>query len=75
MRSAAPSDPRPGRTSARPRAARRQISDHIPLGQPILVGHHSERRHRRDIERMDRLMQRRWSCRRWCATRSGGPTI
>jgi hypothetical protein len=38
-------------------AARRQIDDHIPLGQPILVGHHSERRHRRDIERMDRLMQ------------------
>ena len=39
-------------------AARRQISDHIPLGQPILVGHHSERRHRRDIDRMDRLMQK-----------------
>ncbi|MFG1628971.1 DUF3560 domain-containing protein [Kribbella sp. NPDC049227] len=38
-------------------AARRQISDHIPLGQPILVGHHSEGRHRRDIARMDRLMQ------------------
>lgn len=29
----------------------RQISDAIPLGQPILVGHHSERRHRRDLER------------------------
>lgn len=25
----------------------------IPLGQPILVGHHSERRHRRDLERLD----------------------
>jgi hypothetical protein len=25
----------------------------IPLGQPILVGHHSERRHRRAIERAD----------------------
>jgi hypothetical protein len=28
------------------------IADVIPLGQPILVGHHSERRHRRDIERI-----------------------
>ena len=25
----------------------------IPFGQPILVGHHSEKRHRRDIERID----------------------
>jgi len=31
----------------------RRTSDMIPLGQPILVGHHSERRHRRDIARMD----------------------
>lgn len=29
-----------------------KIGDMIPMGQPILVGHHSERRHRRDIERM-----------------------
>jgi len=28
------------------------ISSHIPFGQPILVGHHSERRHRRDLERI-----------------------
>lgn len=28
----------------------------IPFGQPILVGHHSERRHRRAIERIDRAM-------------------
>ncbi len=28
------------------------IASQIPLGQPILVGHHSERRHRRDIERI-----------------------
>lgn len=33
--------------------AYRQIADHIPLGQPILVGHHSERGHRADIKRMD----------------------
>ncbi len=29
----------------------REMSNRYPLGQPILVGHHSERRHRRDIER------------------------
>lgn len=28
----------------------------IPFGQPILVGHHSERRHRRAVERIDRAM-------------------
>ena len=31
----------------------RQISDMIPLGQPILVGHHSEKRHRADLKRID----------------------
>lgn len=31
----------------------KSISSHIPLGQPILVGHHSERGHRADIKRMD----------------------
>jgi len=31
----------------------RRIGDMIPLGQPILVGHHSEKRHRRDIARID----------------------
>jgi hypothetical protein len=29
----------------------------IPLGQPILVGHHSERHHRADLERHDRSMR------------------
>ena len=33
------------------------IADNIPLGQPILIGHHSERRHRRDIARMDSALQ------------------
>ena len=28
----------------------------IPLGQPILVGHHSEKRHRRDLDKMGRAM-------------------
>lgn len=30
----------------------RLLADAIPFGQPILVGHHSERRHRRDAERI-----------------------
>jgi len=29
------------------------ITEYIPMGQPVLVGHHSERRHRRDLERID----------------------
>lgn len=29
------------------------MSDMIPMGQPILVGHYSEKRHRRDIERIN----------------------
>lgn len=32
----------------------------IPMGQPILVGHHSERRHRRTLERSDSAMRRGW---------------
>jgi hypothetical protein len=27
------------------------ITDNIPMGQPILVGHHSEARHRRDLDK------------------------
>jgi uncharacterized protein DUF3560 len=36
----------------------RVVADGIPLGQPILVGHHSERRHRRDIARIDSGMSK-----------------
>lgn len=39
-------------------AERRRIGDSIPMGQPILVGHHSEARHRRDLDRMDRAVAR-----------------
>jgi hypothetical protein len=35
----------------------RTIADGIPLGQPILVGHHSERHHRRDVARIDSGMR------------------
>jgi hypothetical protein len=34
------------------------ILDVIPPGQPILAGHHSERRHRGDLARVDRAMRR-----------------
>ena len=36
----------------------REIGSHIPLGQPILVGHHSEGRHRRDLKRIDSNMRK-----------------
>ena len=36
----------------------RQAVAGIPFGQPILVGHHSERRHRRDVERSHVAMGR-----------------
>jgi hypothetical protein len=32
------------------------VQDMIPLGQPVLVGHHSERRHRRDLAKIDRKL-------------------
>ncbi|MGI5255672.1 DUF3560 domain-containing protein [Actinacidiphila glaucinigra] len=36
----------------------RRIADGIPFGQPILVGHHSEGRARRDVKRMDDGMRK-----------------
>jgi hypothetical protein len=36
----------------------RTVADGIPLGQPILVGHHSEKRHRADIARIDNGMRK-----------------
>jgi hypothetical protein len=43
-------------SASRFNAARSSI-EHIPPGQPILVGHHSERRHRADLARHDRNMR------------------
>jgi predicted RNA methylase len=34
------------------------VADNIPLGQPILVGHHSERHARRDAEKIESGMRR-----------------
>lgn len=39
-------------------AAVDRISSSIPLGQPILVGHHSERRARKDAQRIENGMRR-----------------
>ena len=36
----------------------KQLQDVIPLGQPILVGHHSEKRHRKHLERIDNLQRK-----------------
>lgn len=40
------------------RADLREEVSGIPLGQPILLGHHSERKHRRAIERADSAMRK-----------------
>lgn len=34
------------------------IADNIPLGQPILIGHHSEKRARKDAEKIERGMRK-----------------
>ena len=42
----------------RTRSAVSAIADNIPFGQPILVGHHSERRARKDAERIENGMRK-----------------
>ncbi len=39
---------------------RRRIGAMIPMGQPILVGHRSEKKHRRDIARIDAGFRREY---------------
>jgi hypothetical protein len=46
------------RESAQAFGAARRIGDAIPFGQPILVGHHSEGRHRRDAAKIERNMRK-----------------
>ncbi len=36
----------------------REIANVIPMGQPILVGHHSQKRHERDLAKIDRSMRK-----------------
>jgi hypothetical protein len=40
--------------------AARKIMSAIPMGQPILVGHHSEQRHRSDLNKVDNNMRKSW---------------
>lgn len=35
-----------------------KLGDAIPMGQPILVGHHSQRRHERDLDRIQNATRR-----------------
>lgn len=46
------------REASREAEAVKHLADGIPLGQPILVGHHSERRARKDAERIDNGMRK-----------------
>lgn len=52
-----------------------EITKHIPFGQPILVGHHSERHARRDAERIENGMRRavnNWETSKYWASRAAG---
>lgn len=53
----------------------KSIADPIPLGQPILVGHHSERRARKDAERIENGMRkavRMWDTAQYWQRRAAG---
>lgn len=57
------------------RAAVARIADHIPLGQPILIGHHSEKHARRDAEKIDNGMRRAvkmWKTSKYWQERAAG---
>ncbi len=47
-----------GAESQRAFGVAHQIGDRIPFGQPVLRGHHSQRRHERDLARIDQSMRR-----------------
>jgi protein-L-isoaspartate O-methyltransferase len=64
-----------GADAERAHAAVGAIADGIPLGQPILVGHHSERHARRDAERIESGMRkavRLWETARYWTDRAAG---
>ena len=48
---------RDAKSTAEFKKARQAVAG-IPLGQPILVGHHSEKRHRRALDRQDGALRR-----------------
>jgi len=59
----------------RAREAVSAIADNIPLGQPILVGHHSERHARKDAEKIENGMRRAvkmWETSNYWKSRAAG---
>ena len=59
----------------RARKAVSAIADNIPMGQPILVGHHSERHARRDAEKIENGMRRAvkmWKQSKYWQSRAAG---
>jgi len=51
------------------------IVEHIPLGQPILIGHHSERHARKDAERIENGMRKAvkmWDTAKYWQARAAG---
>ncbi|MCZ2134617.1 MAG: DUF3560 domain-containing protein [Burkholderiales bacterium] len=61
--------------AGRAQSAVAAIADNIPLGQPILVGHHSERRARKDAERIEAGMRkavRMWETATYWTSRAAG---
>lgn len=53
----------------------KSIADNIPLGQPILVGHHSEKHARRDAEKIENGMRRAvqlWDTAKYWTQRAAG---
>ncbi|KKL22828.1 hypothetical protein LCGC14_2431470, partial [marine sediment metagenome] len=51
------------------------IADNIPLGQPILVGHHSEKRARRDAQKIENGMRKAvnlWKTSKYWTARAAG---
>jgi protein-L-isoaspartate O-methyltransferase len=55
--------------------AAKRIADGIPFGQPILVGHHSEKRARKDAERIDKGFRRAvkmWETSQYWKSRAAG---
>jgi phospholipid N-methyltransferase len=52
-----------------------RIADHIPMGQPIMIGHHSERRARKDQERIQNGMHqavKMWETSQYWKDRAAG---
>ena len=68
------SDKRAADSAAAAEAVRR-IADGIPLGQPILIGHHSEKHARKDAERIENGMRKAvkmWETAKYWTDRAAG---